>query len=92
MKAPPEWMLQLSIEWAGEGVLINSVFPGTTDTAMVRDNVNPKDLIALLATTPLERLTPLAEIARAVEFLISPDNTYITGCGMDVSGGQFLNG
>ncbi len=83
---------QLSIEWAADGVLINSVFPGMADTAMVRDNVDPQDLAAVLADTPLKRLAPLGQIARSVEFLISPKNTDITGCGIDVSGGQFLNG
>ena len=36
--------------------------------------------------------TILHEIAHAIEFLISDKNTYITGSGIDINGGQFLSG
>ena len=44
------------------------------------------------STIPLGRIAQPEEISSAIEFLISERNTYITGCGIDINGGQFLSG
>jgi NAD(P)-dependent dehydrogenase (short-subunit alcohol dehydrogenase family) len=43
-------------------------------------------------TIPLGRIAQPEEISSAIEFLISDKNTYITGAGIDINGGQFLSG
>ena len=83
---------QLSIEWASDNVLINSVYPGMTMTPMLTENVSKSKLKEIEEKIPLGRIARPEEVARAIEFLINPENTYITGTGVDVCGGQYLNG
>ena len=83
---------QLAIEWSSDGILINSVFPGMTMTPMLRKNVKESELSQIAKSVPLEKLAEPLDTAKAIEFLISDDNTYITGSGIDVSGGQVLSG
>ena len=83
---------QLSIEWAPDNILINSVYPGMTMTPMLEKNVSKNRLKEIEKTIPLGRIARQEEIARAVEFLINPENTYMTGTGVDICGGQNLSG
>jgi len=83
---------QLSIEWAPDNILINSVYPGMTITPMLTENVSRHKLKEMAEKIPLGRIAKPEDIARAIEFLISPENTYITGTGLDVCGGQHLSG
>jgi 3-oxoacyl-[acyl-carrier protein] reductase len=83
---------QLAIEWAQDGVLINSIFPSMVETPMLRENVEPSVLQAIEKAIPLGRVAQPTEIAGAIEFLIGESNSYITGAGLDVNGGQFLSG
>jgi len=83
---------QLSIDWAPDNILINSVYPGMTMTPMLKENVSKKRLKEVEGKIPLGRIANQEEIARAVEFLISPENTYMTGTGIDICGGQNLSG
>lgn len=83
---------QISIEWAADNVLINTLFPSMVDTPMLRNNVEPLMLKAIEEEIPLGRIAQAQEIAAGIEFLISERNSYITGAGLDVNGGQFLTG
>jgi 3-oxoacyl-[acyl-carrier protein] reductase len=83
---------QLAIEWAQYGVLINSIFPSMVETPMLRGNVEASVLEAIEKSIPLGRIAQPSEITGAIEFLISESNSYITGAGLDVNGGQFLSG
>ena len=83
---------QLSIEWASDNVLINSVYPGMTMTPMLAENVSKDKLKEIEGKIPLGRIARPEEIARVIEFLINPENAYMTGVGIDVCGGQYLNG
>jgi NAD(P)-dependent dehydrogenase (short-subunit alcohol dehydrogenase family) len=83
---------QLSIEFAKDKVLINSIFPSMTVTSMLINNVKKEVLENIEDDIPLKRLLEPLEIAKTIEFLISKNNTYITGTGIDINGGQFLNG
>lgn len=82
---------QLAIEWAQDGVLINSIFPSMVETPMLRRNVEASVLRAIGNSIPLGRVAQPTEIAGTIEFLISESNSYITGAGLDVNGGQFLS-
>jgi len=83
---------QLSIEWAPEGILINSLYPSMTRTPMLDKNVKQEVLEKICETIPMGRLAETEDIAKALEFLISKSNSYMTGCGLDINGGLFLNG
>jgi 3-oxoacyl-[acyl-carrier protein] reductase len=63
-----------------------------TLTPMLEKNVAPDVLKNIAASVPLGRVGTPQEMAAALEFLISTNNSYMTGCGLDVSGGLFLNG
>lgn len=77
----------VTVEYAGSGVLANAVAPGFVDTDLTRSNNTPDVIAGLLARVPVGRLADPAEIAAAVAFLVSPDNTYITGQVLAVDGG-----
>jgi NAD(P)-dependent dehydrogenase (short-subunit alcohol dehydrogenase family) len=83
---------QLAIEWASDGVLINTIFPSMVETPMLRENVASSIIESIESTIPLGRIAQPNEIAPVIEFLISDKNTYITGAGIDINGGQFLSG
>jgi len=82
----------LSIDFAKDNVLINSIFPSMTQTPMLIKNTKKKFLEKVVEDIPLKRIAKPLEIAKAIEFLISENNTYMSGCGLDLNGGQFLNG
>ena len=83
---------QLAFEWINYGIFINSVFPSMTLTPMLKENLGIDGIQKLNEELPLKKLATPIDTARAIEFLISKENKYITGSGIDVSGGQFLGG
>ena len=83
---------QLAFEWINYGIFINSVFPSMTLTPMLKENLGIDGIQKLNEELPLKKLATPFDTARAIEFLISNKNKYITGSGIDVSGGQFLSG
>lgn len=83
---------QLAIEWANEGILINTIFPGMVETPMLRENVHLSVLESIESAIPLARIAKPEEVASVIEFLVGKGNTYITGAGIDINGGQFLSG
>jgi len=83
---------QLAIEWADDGVLINTIFPSMVLTPMLSENVPSSVLEMIEKSIPLGRVAKPNDVVSAIEFLISDKNTYITGAGIDVNGGQYLSG
>lgn len=82
---------QLSLEFASDGILINSVFPSMTATPMLLEHTDEKKLQKIESTIPLGRVAQPSEVAKAIEFLLSSKNSYMTGCGIDINGGLFLS-
>ena len=76
-----------AIEWGGDNVLVNALCPGYVETDLTRQNNTPEQLKALCAQLPLGRLGQPDEIARAVYFLGSEQNTFITGQTLVADGG-----
>ena len=79
----------LARELARDGILVNAIAPGFTDTNMVRripDEVKEK----ILKQIPLRRFGDPREIAMTAVFLASSDATYVTGQVIGVNGGYYI--
>ena len=72
---------------ARHNILVNAVSPGFTLTEMVQQNYSDEERRAIEARIPLQRMATTDEISRAVLFLASDLNTYITGQSLIVDGG-----
>ncbi|MGH3937648.1 MAG: SDR family NAD(P)-dependent oxidoreductase [Pseudonocardiaceae bacterium] len=81
----------LAIEWAGEGIRVNAVAPGTIRTDRVRRLPDEPGGAAYLAEIelrhPLGRIGEPEEVASAIAFLASDDASFITGAVLPVDGG-----
>ncbi len=77
----------LAAEVASHGVLVNCVAPGFTETEMIKTIFPPDKLDALAKSVPMKRLAQPAEIAKAVVWLASAENGYVTGQNILVDGG-----
>jgi NAD(P)-dependent dehydrogenase (short-subunit alcohol dehydrogenase family) len=79
----------LAVELGPQGIRLNSVAPGLTETDMSADL--PQEMLdGMIAQTPLGRLGRPEDIARAVAFLASDDASWITGQVLQSSGGLML--
>ena len=67
---------------------LNVVAPGMTDTPLTAQIIsNPLALNASKAMHPLARIGTPEDIARAIVFLLNPENNWITGQVLAVDGG-----
>ena len=74
--------------WAQYGARIVSVSPGLIVTPMGRAELAANPLAVRAADlTPLRRLGMPSDIATAIDFLVSDNASYITGCDLRVDGG-----
>ena len=76
-------------EYIGDGIRINAVSPGPTDTPMsLRPGETEADRAARLRTTlPIGRVGALDEVASAVLWLASPEAGFTVGHDLVVDGG-----
>ncbi len=78
----------LSKEIAAEGITVNNVAPGYTDTEHLREVLGSEEAAQAIAQNiPAKRLGHVDEIAAAVTFLASQQAAYITGQTIVVDGG-----
>ena len=88
----------LAIDHGPEGVRVNCVCPGDTDTPMLGGEFRQlgRDVAAGLADSaaarPLRRLGTPEEVAAAVAFLASDEARYVTGTTLVVDGGGLAGG
>ncbi len=76
-----------ALELAQHNVLVNVVSPGFTLTDMVRKNYTEAELADVRSQVPVGRLAEPSDISRAVLFLASDLNSYITAQSLVVDGG-----
>ncbi len=79
----------LARELAADGIRVNSICPGGTDTALLRGYLGGSEAAAidLAQRLPMRRLARPEEIAAVAAFLVSDDASYVTGVALPVDGG-----
>jgi len=76
----------LARELGSRGITANSIAPGYLRTEMSH-GLDEAQLVQIERRTPLGRLGEPSDVARAVLFLVSPENKFITGQLLVVDGG-----
>jgi 3-oxoacyl-[acyl-carrier protein] reductase len=77
----------LSAEVSEFGILANSVGPGFIDTDLTRNILGNKGISEIKKGIPMKRLGKISEIASLVSWLVSEENTYISGQNIMIDGG-----
>lgn len=72
------------------GIRVNAVCPGLIDTEMVRSTIDKKRVKQYERSFPISRLGTPEEVAELVLFLASDKSAYVTGVGLNISGGDLL--
>lgn len=77
-----------AIQYAKEGIRVNSVHPGPVKTPMTEGRrANPETYQKMLDRVPLGRFAEPEELAYAVLYLASDESSYVTGSELVVDGG-----
>lgn len=83
---------QMALEWGQHGIRVNCVSPGMIRTpltqAIYEDAAVARQREAIV---PLQQIGAPHDVARTVDFLIDPENQYITGENIVVDGGLTLS-
>ncbi|HSJ56275.1 MAG TPA: SDR family oxidoreductase, partial [Anaerolineae bacterium] len=82
----------MALDHGAQGIRVNCVCPGDTDTGMLRAEAHQlgtaeDTFLAEAADRPLGRVGTPAEIARAVLYLASDASSFVTGTTLVVDGG-----
>ena len=77
-----------AVQYASEGIRVNSVHPGPIDTPMAGDRLTDPELQREAeATTPMGRTALPEEVAWGVLFLASDESSFMTGSELVIDGG-----
>jgi 3-oxoacyl-[acyl-carrier protein] reductase len=96
--AMASWAKTLATELGGDGITVNNVLPGYTQTQRLDQILNERAVSSgqsiqhiadtMLASVPAKRFAQAQEIAHAVAFLCLPLSGYINGINLPVDGGR----
>lgn len=96
--AVASWAKTLSRELAPQGITVNNVLPGYTETGRIEQIIQTRSeksgqsrdavVEAMRNNVPVGRFAQPAEIAAAIAFLCSPAAAYINGVSLAVDGGR----
>jgi NAD(P)-dependent dehydrogenase (short-subunit alcohol dehydrogenase family) len=82
----------LALDYGRDGIRVNCICPGITDTPMLREHMGygehgEKNIRKRLARVPLGKILEPADVARAALYLVSDDSAGITGITHVIDGG-----
>lgn len=82
-----------ALEYAKEGIIIDSINPYCVDTPMTRNRAKFLNvpIETLARRRPSQKMTTVEEVAELVMFLASPQNRTLLGAGLDMSLGVSLS-
>jgi 3-oxoacyl-[acyl-carrier protein] reductase len=96
--AVANWAKTLAAELGSQGITVNNVLPGMTETARLRSLIESRAAKSgssvaeversMREEIPLKRFAEPREIAAAVAFLATPAASYINGINLPVDGGR----
>ena len=96
--AVASWAKTLSFEVSANGITVNNILPGFTETERLASLIDAKSNAgnisvntvseAMKSTVPAGRFGKPEEIAKAIAFLASPSASYINGVSLAVDGGR----
>lgn len=78
-----------SLDYATKGIRINAVAPGAIKTDILKNAIasGTYDVSAIKALHPMNRLGEVEDIAKAIYFLASDENFFMTGTILTIDGG-----
>ena len=79
--------IALAAEVSEKGILANSVGPGFIDTDLTREVLGASGISKIKGQIPIKRLGQATEVASLVSWLVSDENTYMTGQNLMIDGG-----
>ena len=79
--------IAMAAEVSEMGILANSVAPGFIDTDLTRNTLGKDGILDLQKAIPIKRLGQVGEVASFVSWLVSEENTYISGQNLTIDGG-----
>ena len=78
-----------ALQYAAEGIRINSVHPGYADTTLTEGRFHDPEFRAeLLRKTPIGRLGVAEDIANGMLYLASDEASFVTGAELVIDGGM----
>jgi len=77
----------LARELGADGVTVNAIMPGSTETEVPRETVSPDQARAIVGAQSVKRRITAADVVGAAVFLASPDADLVTGQTIVVDGG-----
>ena len=80
----------LSTELGPQGVRVNAVAPGLIlGTSFHNTHTTKESVVATVSGIPIQRAGNAADVARAVLYLASEYDGFITGATLDINGGVY---
>jgi 3-oxoacyl-[acyl-carrier protein] reductase len=99
--AVANWAKTLSRELGPDGITVNNVLPGATETARLKSIISNKAAktghseeavtAEMCGEVPLASFAQAEEVGNAIAFLASPSAAYISGINLPVDGGRTPN-
>ena len=92
------WAKTLARELGAQGITVNNVLPGYTETSRIEQILHDRTaatgksreevVASMLASVPVGRFAQPEETAGVIAFLCSPSAAYVTGVSLAVDGGR----
>ena len=77
-----------AVQYAGEGIRVNAVFPGYVTTPMTQRYFTDAELVGRRTeSVPMKRFGRAEEIAYGILYLASDEASYVTGADLVIDGG-----